>query len=257
MAELPDLTVFANILSRMFKNKVLEKLDVTVPKKLNVKVQELQSALEGCILESVERAGKTLQFHFSGENVLGLHLMLRGELVELSEDKTPKFQIMAFHFEKGKGFAVIDMLKQATATLHPLKAAAPDALEITKEDFTALVAKKHTIIKTLLMDQKSLRGIGNSYADEILYHACVSPFSTASAIPQWDVDKIFKSIDIVLNTAIKEIALANGNELAGELKDFMKIHNAALKVTSNGDVIKRDKIGGRTTYYTQAQQLFL
>ncbi len=256
MAELPDLTVFAQILSRKFKGKVLDSLDLTVSKKLNVSAADLKAALEGRGLTGVSREGKTLQFHFSGGQVLGLHLMLRGELVSLEKGETPRFQIMAFHFKNGGGFAVIDLQKQATPTLQPKPAAAPDALNLDEAYFKTLLAKKRTVIKTLLMDQKVMRGIGNSYADEILYHAGISPFSIANAIPEKAVTKLFKSIRAVLEKAIEDISEANGDELTGELKDFMQVHNPRLKNTAKGETIKTEKIGGRTSYYTDAQALF-
>jgi formamidopyrimidine-DNA glycosylase len=256
MAELPDLTVFAHILSRKFKGKVLNKVEVTVARKLNVTVAQLRTALEGKELTGVVREGKTLQFHFSGGVVLGLHLMLRGELVALVNEEKPRFQIMAFHFKDGSGFVVIDMQKQATPTLQPEQAVAPDALDLELGYFKGLLAKKRTAIKTLLMDQHLMRGIGNSYADEILYHAGVSPFSKANAILEKQSHEIFKSIHLVLNKAIQDIGEANGDELTGELKDFMQIHNPGLKITAKGETIKTDKIGGRTTYYTDKQELF-
>jgi formamidopyrimidine-DNA glycosylase len=216
----------------------------------------LKAALEHQTLEQVSRAGKTLQLHFSGGQVLGIHLMLRGELVSLANDGPPRFQILAFHFKGGKGFAVIDLQKQATPTLNPQPVTAPDALELDEAWFKVLLAKKRTVIKTLLMDQKVMRGIGNSYADEILYDAGISPFSVAQAIPPVAVKRLFKSIDMVLHTAIQEIADANGDELTGELKDLMRVHSAKLKKTAKGEAIQSGKIGGRTTYYTDAQELF-
>jgi len=257
MAELPDLTVFAQILSRRFQGKVLDKIEVTVAKKLNVTASELSAALDGQQLIAVTRDGKTLQFHFSGGKVLGVHLMLRGELVSLNGKEAPKFQIIAFHFRGEGGFAVVDMLKQATPTLQPKAAAAPDALLFEKAHFIALLEKKRTLIKTLLMDPNVMRGIGNSYADEILYHAGISPFSTAKTIPAKKVLNLFQSIGSVLEKAVKDIAEANGDELTGELRDFMAIHNPALKVTAKGETIKKEKIGGRTTYYTDTQELFV
>lgn len=256
MAELPDLTVFAHMLSRKFKGQVLDKVEVTVANKLNVSITELAGVLEGRELEEVKREGKTLQFHFSGGQALGVHLMLRGEVVELENAEAPRFQILAFHFKNGKGFAVVDMQKQATPTLNPEPVETPDALALDDAYFTGLLAKKRTVIKTLLMDQHLIRGIGNSYADEILYHAGVSPFSVANAIPPKAVAGILNSIDVILHKAIREIGEANGDELKGELKDFMEIHSPKLKKTAKGEAIKTDKIGGRTTYYTDAQELF-
>lgn len=256
MAELPDLTVFAQILNRKFKGKVLTDLEVTVPEKLNVAVPELKVALVGKELAEVKREGKTLQFHFSGDTVLGLHLMLRGELVELSGDEVPRFQIIAFRFKSGNGFAVVDLQKQATATLNPQPVAAPDALAMDEAYFAALLSKKRTAVKTLLMDQKRIRGIGNSYADEILYDAGISPFSVAKTIPGKQVKELYQKIGFVLRRAIKEISEANGDELKGELKDFMRVHSPHIKRTAKNEVIKSEKIGGRTAYYLEAQALF-
>lgn len=257
MAELPDLTVFAQILNRKFKGKVVTAIDITVAKKLNVPAAELTETLVGKTLRDVKRAGKTLQFHFSEDVVLGLHLMLRGELAELVDEEAPRFQIAAFRFKAGKGFAVIDLQKQATLTLQPKQVAAPDALEMEEAYFTALLAKKRTVIKTLLMDQKLMRGIGNSYADEILYEAGISPFSEAHALPLQHVKKLYQKIGSVLKRAIKEIGEANGDELKGELKDFMRVHSPQLNKTDKGEEIRSEKIGGRTAYYTDGQELFI
>lgn len=256
MAELPDLTVFAQILSRRFAGKVLETLEVTVANKLNVPVKEIKTALEGRELIKVERAGKTLQLYFSGTQVLGLHLMLRGQLVFIDQDEPPRFQILGFHFEGGEAFALIDIQKQATPTLNPDQVEVSDALEIEEQCFLDLLAKKKTVIKTLLMDQHVIRGIGNSYSDEILYHAGISPFSIANKIPVKEAKKLFKSTNKILKKAIGDIARANGDNLNGELRDFMLVHSSFLEKTSKGEKILSDKIGGRKTYFTKGQKLF-
>lgn len=255
MAELPDLEVFSRILNRRYSGKTLEKIDVEVAGKLNVTAKKLKKSLEGHQLSEVKRSGKTLQFHFGRDRVLGLHLMLRGELVALG-DKPPKFPVLVFHFKGGKGFAVTDMQKQATPTLGPPVNEVPDALELNYPVLKKLLEGKKTTIKTLLMDQKKVRGIGNSYGDEILYHAGISPFSIAGKIPYEYVKKLHKSIHSVLETAIKKIEKENGDELTGELRDFMQVHSAKLKQTPKGEEILSEKIGGRTSYYTKSQELF-
>ncbi|RZK15866.1 MAG: formamidopyrimidine-DNA glycosylase, partial [Pedobacter sp.] len=162
-AELPDLSVFAKILYRRFQGKTLEKMEVTVAKKLNVSVKEFTHCLEGQRLENVSREGKTLQLHFSANQVLGIHLMLRGKLVSLEVDETPKYQILGFHFKGGEGFAVVDLQKQATPTLNPQPTTVPDALEMDEAYFLNLLSRKRRNVKTLMMDQGEMRGIGNSY----------------------------------------------------------------------------------------------
>jgi len=256
MAELPDLTVFAQILTRRFKGKTLKEIDVKVAKKLKVSVDELRKALEGSKLNKVSREGKTLQFHF-GEHVLGLHLMLRGELETIEKDASlPKFTVFAFYFTGDEGFVVRDILKQATPTLDPEKAKAPDALDITETEFVALLSGRTKMIKEVLMDQKALRGIGNSYADEILWDARISPFSVASAIPPSKVKKLYGSLRSVLKDAIDFIAKENGDELKGELRDAMKVHGARIVKSPSGTEVLSEKIGGRTAYYTREQKLY-
>lgn len=250
------MTVFAQILSRRLKGETLKEIDFVVSKKLKVSVSEVKKALEGKKLTEVSREGKTLQLDF-GDHVLGLHLMLRGELEVLEKGaELPRFTVFAFHFSGGQGFAVRDILKQATPTLDPEKAKAPDALEISEGDFIALLSKRKKMIKEVLMDQKAIRGIGNSYADEILWDARISPLSTASAIPKPQIKKLFSSMQLVLNEAIEFIAKENGDELKGELRDAMKVHGAKIKESPTGKEILSEKIGGRTAYYTKEQKLY-
>lgn len=256
MAELPDLTVFAQILSRRFKGKILKELEFIVLKKLKVSAAEVKKGLEGKKLSEVSREGKTLQFHFGG-HVLGLHLMLRGELELLEKGaELPRFTVFAFHFSDGEGFAVRDILKQATPTMDPEKAKAPDALAISLTEFEALLLKRKKMVKEVLMDQKAIRGIGNSYADEILWDALISPLSTASAIPKPQIKKLFSSMQSVLKEAIEFIAKENGDKLKGELRDAMKVHGAKIEKSPTGAEILSEKIGGRTAYYTSEQKLY-
>lgn len=148
------------------------------------------------------------------------------------------------------------MQKMATLTLNPKENIVPDALAIDFESFAGILAKKRAVIKTVLMDQHAIRGIGNSYADEILWHAKISPMSIAKDIPAKEVKQLFKSLHFVLETAIREIAKENGDELRGELRDFMKIHGAKIKKSPTGAKVISEKIGGRKSYYTAEQKLF-
>ena len=257
MAELPDLTVFASTLNYKFKDETLEKLDVIVAKKINVSSAKLKRRLEGQKLEKVVRVGKTLQFHFGKTDILGLHLMLRGELKEIRKDEAPpKHAILIFNFTGENAFAVTDTLKQATPTLNPEVNSVPDALVISESEFLTLLSKRSKKIKEVLMDQKAIRGIGNSYADEILWAARISPFSIAKAIPDKVAKHLWTTINGVLKEAIKDIKKENKDELRGELRDFMKIHGAKIEKSPNGHPVKSDTIGGRTAYYTSEQKLY-
>lgn len=231
MPELPDLEIFAANLEKQFKNKKLERLEVIVAKKLNVTEKELQEAFIGRKLEAVLREGKTLQLHFEGGVVLGLHLMLHGAIRLLEQGQETKFKIIEFWFKGEQGFALTDFQKQATPTFNPEKSEVPDALskDFSITYFKELLNKKKTQIKQVLMDQKLIRGIGNTYADEILWDARISPFSVAKAIPEMKVKDLYQSIEAVLRKEIMQLTRAIPDSFDTEVKDFLKIHNPSLK----------------------------
>lgn len=255
MPELPDLEVFAANLEKRFKNKTLDNLEVTVSKKLNVSEKELKAALLGHQLQSVLREGKTLQLHFGGGNVLGLHLMLHGELRLVERDDEVKFKIIELHFRGENSIALTDFQRQARPTLNPEPARVPDALsdEFSISYLKQVLAKKKMAVKQVLMDQKIVRGIGNTYADEILWHARVSPFAVAKLIPESKVKDIHLAVDEVLRKEIMNLTKAIPESFNAEVYDFLKIHNPNLKESPTGQKILIDKTGGRKTYYTVEQ----
>jgi formamidopyrimidine-DNA glycosylase len=259
MPELPDLEIFAANLEKQFKNKTLVKLQVIVPKKINATEKELQDIFLGHQIKAVLREGKTLQLHFGNGQVLGLHLMLHGAIRLLEDEKEVKFKIIEFQFKGGKGFALTDFQKQATPTLNPEGSKVPDALsaDFSITYFKDLLSKKKTQIKQILMDQKYIRGIGNTYADEILWDAKISPFSVAKAIPEMKVKDLYQSIEAVLRKEIMQLTRAIPESFDTEIKDFLKIHNPSLKQSPTGHEIKIDKHAGRKTYYTIEQVEFL
>ncbi|MBE9600802.1 DNA-formamidopyrimidine glycosylase family protein [Pedobacter sp. MC2016-24] len=256
MPELPDLEVFAANLQKRFKSKTLETLEVKVAKKLNVSIQELKNTLEGHQLEKVSRSGKTLQLHFKNEAVLGLHLMLHGELRPLNPDEEVKFQIVSFHFKGGDGFALCDFQKQATPTLNPELSEVPDALALNEGYLRELLGKKKVQIKTLLMDQQLIRGIGNTYADEILWEAKISPFSIAKFIPESAVNELLRAINHVLCKETVDIGKKLCEALNGEVKDFLRVHRSDLSKSPTGAEIQIEKKGARKTYFTDEQLLY-
>ncbi|HEX8041368.1 MAG TPA: hypothetical protein VF490_19610, partial [Chryseosolibacter sp.] len=110
-------------------------------------------------------------------------------------------------------------------------------------------------IKQLMMDQNVIRGIGNAYADEILWHARISPFSVSNKIPGEAIKRLAKSVRSVLTKAIKTILKNYPGMITGEVRDFMAVHNAKKRHSPTGVKIKVDKTG-RSTYYTDEQKLY-
>lgn len=258
MPEIPDLEIFARNLLKVFKNKTLEKLEVVVPRKLKVSEAELKAALEGHQLQDVKREGKTLQLHFGGGNVLGVHLMLHGRIHPIGGDEEVKFQIIRFWFKGDQGFAITDWQKQATPTLNPQASKVPDALakEMDLDYFKKILSGSDAHIKNLLMDQKKIRGLGNAYVDEILWLARINPFSIAAKIPEATAETLYKALHKVMADETNALGKAIPDSYTIELRDFLKIHHHGMEKSPTGYEIKTEKREGRNTYYTDEQELF-
>ena len=256
MPELPDLQVFSHNLTKNLKGKKLDKINVEVAAKLNVPVKQLKETLEGATLEKVVRVGKELHFEFGNSHVLGLHLMLHGQFFLFEKTNEQKYTIVEMLFADGKGLALTDFQQAATPTLDPKETGVKDALDI---DFSYLEKKlgaTRTAVKTVLMEQKIVRGIGNAYADEILYDAKISPFSASNKIPSEKIKQLVKSIKYVLEDAEKQIFKATPDSISGEFRDFLKVHQPRKKETPSGKIIHQKPVGSRKTCYTDEQELF-
>jgi formamidopyrimidine-DNA glycosylase len=256
MPELPDLQVFSRNLTKALKDKKLENIDVKVAQKLNVPEKKLKETLEGQTLKRVVRVGKELQFLFGNDDLLAMHLMLHGQLYLFDKTNDHKFTILEMLFEGGKGIALTDFQKAATPTLNPEKSDVPDALEAGEKYLEEKFAATRSPVKTLLMDQHILRGIGNAYADEILYDAKLSPFSVSNKIPPDKVKQLAASIKRVLEDAEKHILNHNPDIITGEYRDFLQVHQPKRKQTPAGEAIHQKPLGSRKTYYTDGQELF-
>ena len=258
MPELPDLQVFAHSLNKILKGKKLLKLNVIQSKKLNVSESQLTAALEGEILKEVERSGKQLHFNFKNQQTLGLHLMLHGQMHWFEKENSNKFTILEMYFEGDRGLAITDFQRQVTLTLNPAPATAPDALgrDAGYDFWKTTLHNSRGAVKAILLNQEVVRGIGNAYADEILYDARLSPFSIANKIPDTHIKALVQSVKKVLKNAEKQILSNDPDRISGEFRDFLQVHQPKLESTEKGFAIRQKSLSSRKTYYTDEQIMF-
>jgi formamidopyrimidine-DNA glycosylase len=150
-----------------------------------------------------------------------------------------------------------DYQRNARIKLNPEISPVPDALSPEANlRFWKETLQSRATIKNLLIDQKVVRGIGNAYADEILWHAGISPFSIANKIPAPKVRKLAGSIKKVLKHAVQQIRKADPGIIGGEIRSFLSIHQAKKTHSPSGAIIQIKSSGGRKTYYTKEQKLY-
>ena len=255
MPELPDIEVFAKNLNKALADKKLLKIKVVNGKKLPDTAKTLTSRLQGKILKKIYRAGKEFRFAFEDGTLVGLHLMLTGDLFLFGEKNDHHSTIVELYFEGNKNLALTDRMRNAHIKLDPVDRPGVDALEL---DFKYLkkIFNRKTTIKNILLDQDLIRGIGNGYSDEILWQARISPYSVASAIPDEKIRELVKLIPRVLIEATKKIDKAYPGKINDEVKEFLLIHRRVDSLSPTGRPIIVDTKGSRKTYYTDEQVLY-
>jgi len=256
MPELPDLQVFSSNLNKRFSGKTLKKISIENKKKLKNSVEEFK-ALEGKELKKIYREGKELYFQFSDKNILAMHLMLRGQLYFFEKKNTHKYTIAELLFDD-TGIALTYFKGMENVHLNPEESKAPDALadEMNISFLKETLSAKKTVIKTILLDQHIIRGIGNAYADEILWEAGISPFSVSNKIPADKIKDLATAIKKVLRDGEHQIKKEKPDIISGEIRDFLKIHNSYKTQSPTGAKIQQKTIGGRKTYFTNEQELY-
>jgi formamidopyrimidine-DNA glycosylase len=254
MPELPDLEVFSHNLTKQLKGVALDKIVITTRAKTNVPKTKFQ-VLKGQKIKAVYREGKELRFGFT-KDILGLHLMLHGKLY-WQEDAPEKNTLLTLAFRNGSILGLTDFQGQARISLNPEASDVPDALDKTVTlAFWKDALQTKAVIKNVLLDQHVVRGIGNAYADEILWAAKISPFSIAGKIPLPAIRKLAAAVKKVLNNGIKQVKKMQPDIIGGEVRGFLGVHNAKKAESPTGKKILQKTAGGRKTYYTEEQELF-
>jgi formamidopyrimidine-DNA glycosylase len=252
MPELPDVAVFTKNLNSHFAGKKLLKVKVVNGKKLTDTQKKLSDNLQGKTLKRIYRSGKEMRFEFTGGTLLGLHLMLTGDIFIYKDKNDHHSTIVEMIFAGNDCLALTDRMRNAYIVLDPADKEGRDALEL---DFDYLKKAFHrkTTVKNILLDQDIIRGIGNGYSDEILWETRISPYSVASAIPEEKIKELVKIIPKVLKEATEKIDKAYPGRINDEVKEFHKIHSKTKTVSPTGKPIIIDTKGSRRTYYTEEQ----
>ncbi len=257
MPELPDIHVFANHLNDQLSHKVVREIKVVQGKKLKDQPTDLSRSLEGQSIQEVFRSGKELRILFSNSVVLGIHLMLTGDLFLFKKINEQKFTIVEIYFTDGSGIALTDRMKNAFIKINPED---KEGIDVLDASFTFKTLKKildrKAKIKNVLLDQKLIRGIGNSYSDEILWEARISPHSVARAIPDEKIKDLVRISKKVMKNAINKISKAYPGLIQGEVKDFLNIHTNKKTHSPTGAKILVEKRGMLKMYYTREQILY-
>ncbi len=213
--------------------------------------------LKGRIITAVERKGKTVAILLDDGNCVLIHLRMTGRLFWQKDSARPKHSRWRMTFADGNVF-LIDPRRFGTIRILKKSEGDPDK-DIFKEFDLKAFLKNHgsrrTKVKSLIMDQRAVAGVGNIYACEILHRTGIHPERIAATLTKDDWKKVFRQAKVVLKTAIKKrgTSISDWRDLygcKGENQHELKAYGREGKSCSIcGGTISRIKQNGRSTFF--------
>jgi len=254
MPELPEVEIFKRYLDRTSLHQRIDDVDVRNKYVLKeVTVRELARGLKGRRFESTRRHGKHLFVRVDGAIWLRLHFGMTGSLHYFKNDeRAPRHARVIFvfgnnhrlAFDDQRQFGQIGLLKDVDGFLEE-HALGPDALKIDLKVFRKILGKHRGAVKSVLMNQRFITGIGNLYADEIVFRARIHPATEIARLNDKALTKISQATHYVLRKAIA--AKADTNQMP---QSWLLPHRGkGGKCPRCGSTLKSATIGGRTAWF--------
>ena len=214
MPELPEVETVINTIRPHIINKEIEKIEVYYDRLIQSNLDEFKTKLINQKFINVTRYGKFIFLHLTNDFVIITHLRMEGKFrFENSHNLRKKHTSAGFFFKDGTSLAFDDTRKFGLMYLSDeanfketkmIKKLGIEANKISENDYEFLIKKfkKNKCIKELLLDQSILAGIGNIYADEILFSTKINPFRKGNDISDEKYHEIFQASNQILNKAI-------------------------------------------------------
>src|SRR6266436_6399732 len=260
MPELPDVERFKRYLDATSLYQRIADVEMRSAYVLKgISGKELARRLKGRRFESTRRHGKHLFARTDGGTWLRLHFGMTGSLRYFKgEEKAPPHTRVLFVFAKDyrlafddqRKFGQVGLLEDVDEFLRK-RALGPDALDIDVAEFKAKLARHRGAVKSILMNQRLIAGIGNIYADEILFHARIHPATQIARLGEKTVCKLFRATRYILKKAID--AKANVDRMP---KSWLLPRRGKVgKCPRCRGELRSATIGGRTAWFcTQCQK---
>jgi formamidopyrimidine-DNA glycosylase len=255
LPELPDVEVFKRYLDATSLHKKIDAVEVKNAKILRgISTETLRRKLKGRTFLSTYRHGKILFVGIDKGLWLLFHFGMTGRVKYFKPmEEEPRHTRLLLAFSEGTHLAYesqrmlgrVELIENVEDYIAEKKLG-PDALDdaLDFQRFKEVLGSRRGVVKSVLMNQKALAGIGNVYSDEILFQAGLHPKSKVGRLKEKDLEKLFKQMKGVLKTAVARRA---------DPEDFPKHYltphrDGNRKCPGCGTRLESVKISGRTSY---------
>lgn len=266
MPEIAEVETVRNTLKSMILNKKIVDVNIIYPKIIESDIKDFKDILIGRKFIDIDRIGKWLMFDLNDYYLLS-HLRMEGKyFVKKSTDEIVKHEHIVISFEDGtdlryhdtRKFGRMNLVKKSD--IDKVEAIKKQGIEansekLTKEYLYEKIHKKNIPIKSLLLDQTIISGLGNIYANEVMFDARINPNKLGKDISLKECDLIVKASKKIIDAAIKDggttiKSYTSSLGVTGRFQQHLMVHKREgeeCKVC--GTLIENIKIGGRSTYF--------
>lgn len=266
MPELPEVETIVRELRKQAIGEKIDRVMLRMPQILRCPKDEFTKYIEGRIIRKVNRRGKFIILELSQGWSLVIHLKMTGQLSWIPRTQKPqKHTHVVFHFTQSpfqlrycdiRRFGYLLLLKtDCMQNVLPFRDLGPEPLEIEESTFVELFSKRKGRIKSLLLNQNFLAGLGNIYADESLWRARIHPSIQANRISTRKRRRLHVAMRAVLTEAIahKGSSVDNFRDTSGrpgQHQFYLRAYGREGKPCFNcGGAIRRIVIGGRSSFF--------
>ena len=276
MPELPEVETVRRGLDQLTRNQIIEGSEVLLDRTIAypLSLAEFEQNIIGSAIAFWQRRGKYLIAHLVDQTeepagYLGVHLRMTGQLLwSKQSDKLQKHTRVRLFFPNNQELRFVDIrtfgkfwLVPATSSLPTIITGLeklgpePFAQEFTRDYLAAKLSQRRRPIKTLLLEQSIVAGIGNIYADETLFKSRIRPETLAMNLTDSQIERLHTAIVEVLQTAI-----AKGGTTFSDFLNLLGVNgnygDAALVYGRQGapcrvcqTPIEKIKLGGRSSHF--------
>ena len=268
MPEIAEVETVRNTLKLKILNQKIKDFKVYYAPILIGDIEETKQKLIGKSFIDIKRIGKWLLFETNTHYLLS-HLRMEGKYF-LKDEKEPleKHEHVEIIFENGlsmryhdtRKFGRMKMIeKEKLYEFEGIKKQGIEPIDskLTKEYLYEHFSKKNIPMKTLLLDQTIISGLGNIYADEVLFDAKILPTRLGTSITLEECERIKKSCKKIITKAIEMggttiRSYTSSLGVTGRFQQYLMVHKREGEkcFTCNNPIIKT-RIGGRSTYYCE------
>lgn len=262
MPELPELEVTKEFLQEHVVGRRIEKVEVLQPIVVRSLTDREFTPLEGQAFTEVGRRGKYLVFSLDALYLV-INPMLSGRLYFcLSVERRLAKTFVIWHLQSGIDLRYVDEREMGKIYLTPdlslvpgFAMQGPEALEVTFEAFKERLKRHRGEIKGVLIKQTFVAGIGNAYADEILFRAGVYPFQRRPGLTGEETRRVYEAMRAVLEESIATIRERMGDQIHLKFRDFLAVHGKGGSPCPRcGTSISEVRARGRLTNFCRSYQ---